>query len=116
MTVDVTVKDIIQFEAHVSGGVHHGEPRGDVQKVLYSINEGNTIEGVPLAADALRGIITATLRGLWALETRVALDNGEPPPEPLPKVLMQSGQGRNLMEFLGGIGLSRPVDPLEGSQ
>jgi hypothetical protein len=104
LAYDITVKDIIKFEAHISGGVHHAEPKSDAEKVLDEINNGNTVAGVPIAANTLVGIIGATLRGLAPLEAQVARELGEPEPEALPDTLRQPGQGPIESDSSKGLG------------
>ena len=59
--VEVTVKDVIRFMAHVRGGVHTGSPRGSVEEAIEEF------DGLIRLGD--QGMVLRTVRGIGMVVT-----------------------------------------------
>lgn len=63
----LTVKDIIDTCAHISGGVHNGKPTRDEHKIIIELDKLMEIDGMEQSLAAIRGICSAALDALTPL-------------------------------------------------
>lgn len=71
---DVSVRDVILQIANVSGGVHFGVPRTDVQRRMAETSEFIQVGGVSSVARTLRGVADVVIDGLEPLTAKVRTD------------------------------------------
>lgn len=69
---NVTVLDVIKYEAHVEGGVHADEPRDQAARTLRSVNERLIVFGYRPTLRQLQSIGRVVIRGLYKLRSLVA--------------------------------------------
>jgi hypothetical protein len=74
--VDVTVKELIRHAAHVSGGVHAGEPENDTERKLDELAEAMLAQGMPMGVRCLRGVVWVVLDALAPLHAAIVNDVG----------------------------------------
>lgn len=67
----LSVRDVINFEAHVDGGVHAGLPKNEAEKALFAYSKFIQLEGQAIALRQLRAIARVTLRALEPLKASV---------------------------------------------
>lgn len=68
---DVSVKDVILQVAHVSGGVHAGTPRTELEHRLAEASQALRVGGVSSISRTLRGIADVVVGGLEPLTDQV---------------------------------------------
>jgi hypothetical protein len=68
---ELSVADVIKYEAHVGGGVHAGRPADDAAEALHSLNANWSIGGYTPTLRQLQAIGRVVLRGLGELRERV---------------------------------------------
>jgi len=71
-----TVKDLVQFEANIMGGVHAGTPREQKEHVLDSLGRLFEMGGYRVSLRQLKAICRVALRGL--AELRQDVDSTSP--------------------------------------
>jgi hypothetical protein len=68
---DISVRDVIQFAAHVQGGVHHRNSDSEVEKKLEEFSMFMRVNGLDSVLYLLRSIGRVLLRGLDPLTKAV---------------------------------------------
>jgi hypothetical protein len=78
---EYTIHDLIDYSAHVAGGVHKTDPRQDHHAVLARLQAGWTEAGLSPVAETVRAVGRVILQGLYELKDEVlgvALFEGGP--------------------------------------
>lgn len=66
-----TVREVVQFEANVMGGVHAGSPRDAKQAALRQVEETLSVGGLPSSLRQLRAVGRVVLKALSPLREAV---------------------------------------------
>lgn len=69
--VEITVRDVIAYEAHVSGGVHVGTPKTEADVVLHALKDFVRVRGRQPTLESLRPIARVVARGLEPLRAAI---------------------------------------------
>lgn len=67
-----SVREVILFEANVSGAVHAGAPKTEKEKALHEVAQSLGIGGYPMALRQLLAIARVVLKSLQPLRSAVA--------------------------------------------
>ena len=67
-----SVREVVLFEANVSGAVHAGAPKTDKDQALHEVGQSLGIGGYPMALRQLLAIARVVLRALVPLRAAVA--------------------------------------------
>jgi hypothetical protein len=68
---ELTVKDVVRQVAHISGGVHAGAPREEVERVLLEVSESISVGGLDPVTRSLLAIGRIVVRSLEPLAERI---------------------------------------------
>jgi hypothetical protein len=71
---ELTVRDLIDYVAHVAGGVHFKAPKSDQQAAAHALATQIAVGGYPAGTRTLLAVGRVVVRGLEPLEERLCAE------------------------------------------